>query len=855
MIQSTQTRGPRRESFHLSRSLEFLSEQELAKQIGYDRDYWPLVIAKELIDNSLDACEEVDTLPDISLVVTESSIEVTDNGPGFPPDTIRGMLDFNVRESSRNAYRSLTRGAQGNAGKCIIAAPFVLADGTPDPVIIESLGVRHEIRVTVDRLAQEPRVEHAMEPSNVKSGTRVYVPLACSIDDAQQDEFLHLARGYVAVNPHLQLSICVDFFDHVFERTSEQCTKWTSAHPDPPAWYDLPAFERLVASCVHKDRQNGDDRPLGKFLATFAGLRGSAACRTVAAEAGLTRCRLSALVNGDGLDSAKTRTILNAMQAHTTAPKPKKLGLIGRQHTQRTLDQWTHLAGEVTYKAICGEVDGLPFTVEAAFAVKEDRDQDCDLFAAVNFSPTVRSFSRAIEWELQEQYVYNSSPVVVLVHVATPAPEYTNHGKTALALKGDISEALGKCIRSVTAAWAKEARNRTRDAQRAPKLVRRPKAKKTSIRAACFAVMEQAVAKASSGGECRGFSARDLYYAARALMQEHTPASLTQAYFEQIVDQWEIEHGLIPGRYREARGHLSEPHSDKRTPLGTREVDDYAIPEHEYQAIVYIEKRGLESQLLWGRIPQRYDVAIMASEGYASRAGKALMQAAQRGHKIKVICFHDADPAGYEIFRTLAQSSGAHEFSFQVFDAGLHLEEALEMGLATETFVRKKALPKNLELTKLEREYFTGKSFTLKDDKKAWRAQRVELNALSCDPAKFCQWVESKLHQFGITKKLVPGNSVVSQTAEVVRDVLATRRVIEFLRRMLDFEEMARCVVEQVRDRVSLDGIRDELVKWAAGLPAAGWRGQLDYIVNARVDGIAEEIERLAHEQIKGPAP
>ena len=59
-------RHAERETFSLSRELEYLSESELAKQIGYGREVWPLAIAKELIDNSLDNCEEHGILPEIT---------------------------------------------------------------------------------------------------------------------------------------------------------------------------------------------------------------------------------------------------------------------------------------------------------------------------------------------------------------------------------------------------------------------------------------------------------------------------------------------------------------------------------------------------------------------------------------------------------------------------------------------------------------------------------------------------------------------------------------------------------------------------------------------------------------------
>jgi hypothetical protein len=57
----------------------------------------------------------------ISVKVDETGIIVTDNGPEIPESTVEGVLDFTVRVSSREAYIVPDRGAQGNAGKTLIA--------------------------------------------------------------------------------------------------------------------------------------------------------------------------------------------------------------------------------------------------------------------------------------------------------------------------------------------------------------------------------------------------------------------------------------------------------------------------------------------------------------------------------------------------------------------------------------------------------------------------------------------------------------------------------------------------------------------------------------------------------------
>src|SRR3954469_3881003 len=84
-----------------SRMLDFASVKELTAQTGHGVSDWPLVILKELIDNSLEACEEAGIAPEVTITVDEAGIAVADNGPGLPAETLDGALDFMVRVSSR----------------------------------------------------------------------------------------------------------------------------------------------------------------------------------------------------------------------------------------------------------------------------------------------------------------------------------------------------------------------------------------------------------------------------------------------------------------------------------------------------------------------------------------------------------------------------------------------------------------------------------------------------------------------------------------------------------------------------------------------------------------------------------
>ena len=106
-----------RETFRTSRLAEYCSEPGLVVQSGHPVADWPLVIAKELADNSIDAAEEARVPPVLAVRVSTRAgeIVVADNGGGIPAETIAGIIDYTSRTSSRAGYVSPTRGQQGNA--------------------------------------------------------------------------------------------------------------------------------------------------------------------------------------------------------------------------------------------------------------------------------------------------------------------------------------------------------------------------------------------------------------------------------------------------------------------------------------------------------------------------------------------------------------------------------------------------------------------------------------------------------------------------------------------------------------------------------------------------------------------
>jgi hypothetical protein len=272
--------------FTTSRLAEFCSEKELINQTGHSADEWPLVILKEGLDNALDASEEaivapvIDIVaPVVDIVVSNAGISITDNGPGIAPETVASILDYEARTSSREAYVSPTRGAQGNALKTILAMGYSL-DGERGERVIESRGIAHKITFTTDPIRQVPRVTRVCEDSLVKNGTRITVAWpdsACSkLDDAKW-RFLQIAKDFTWVNPHLTLSMNwergADPVTWTVNATDPLWRKWRPSDPTSAHWYDVPRLSRLVTNNIAFSEDHGIPcRTVADFVREFRGL-------------------------------------------------------------------------------------------------------------------------------------------------------------------------------------------------------------------------------------------------------------------------------------------------------------------------------------------------------------------------------------------------------------------------------------------------------------------------------------------------------------------------------------------------------------------------------------------------------
>jgi DNA topoisomerase VI subunit B len=434
-----------RTTFKTSRLLEFCSRKELTIQTGQSVETWPLVVLKELVDNALDAAEEAGVSPRINVSVAEGSIVITDNGPGIPVKTVKNLLDFSVRVSSREAYVSPTRGAQGNALKTILAMPYVL-DGAVGRIEIEAHGTSHTITFKVDPIRQAPVIAHDRAASPVKNGTRVTVhwpESACSILAKAEHRFLQIADDYSWLNPHLDLTIEWDGKRRQHSPASVTAwEKWLPSDPTSPHWYDQQRLERLIAAYVNHDR--GRPRTVREFISEFRGLSATAKQAAVLDKIGLARAPLESLCANGDFDKAKIAALLAAMQAHSKPVKAKLLGLIGKDHlAQRMAAAGVEMKSFDYSRTFDVTEEGVPCVVEFAFGWCPEAASR-RLITGVNWSPGITnpfrqlgSYGRSLDTILSQQRANRDEPVIMILHVACPRVEYTDRGKSAITIAGE----------------------------------------------------------------------------------------------------------------------------------------------------------------------------------------------------------------------------------------------------------------------------------------------------------------------------------------------------------------------------------------------------------------------------------
>jgi hypothetical protein len=647
----------------------------------------------------------------------------------------------------------------------------------------------------------------------------------------------------------------------LYARTADLSDGWRKylpSDPTSPWWYTEETLSTLLHAHLARVRGGAGDLPVKEFVKDFRGLARSAAAAKV--------CRLlpglERITDFDDRPDAIGK-LLGAMRTVAKKPSHKVMGAVGEGHFRERFEEWYGVE-KLWYKAEAIETpEGIPYVIEAAVA-----ETECpgELFYGVNFSPTFSDplagtwlagpefGSSGADGFLERACVSpsNGSCTAAAVHIISPATTFLDRGKTKLKITPTVARRIGEVLWRCSRTLYRQEQSRQRDAARQRRREAAREEKKPAeckLRDAVDAVLPQAMATASGDGRYP-VSARTLFYHVRPLIQGLASRELEYGYFSQdLLPGYQRRRGVLDGLYYDPRGVLYEPHTGREIPLGTREVERYVFPSWLYDKILFVEKKGLWPILKAARLAERYDMAVVAAEGYATEAARILFAKAEKGQKYQLAVLHDADPDGYNIARTLQEETERMPgHSVKVFDLGLHLEEALTMGLQTETFTRKKALPKNLDLNAVEKEYFEGELVKSEwNNRRRWVGRRVELNTLSAPD--LVRLIERRLEAAGIHGKVIPPDDVLAGEADQALVNVVSGLVKDFVDRLVPEDDQRRIV-----DRLA-EGIKGELPRATREALTRDrvqpWRQALRTSVGSLIDDKLPDVEAEVESMVR----
>ncbi len=615
-----------REDWMLFRNLDTLGQKA-----GVSVDKIPAIVAKELVDNALDASGDCRVG-----IMDTNRFFVEDDGPGIGGEDHEIASLFSIARplTSTKLLRLPTRGALGNGLRVVVGSVLASIGGYLE---VATRGRRLRLTPLHDGTTQHERLEEWTGPGTrieVCHGEKIQVN-AATLNWAN-DALLMAGQG-----------------DRYSGKTS-------------PHWYNHDAFHELLLA------SNGPT--VRDLIAEFDGCSGNAG--TIAAP---FRGRLA-----NTLDRPEALELLESARGSSRLVKPDRLGRIGEKIPGMD-GGYARTVGTFKTAGSKGLLQpDLPFMIEA-WAELGDK---AGCWISANRTPVssdVRAFHNPKD--LTQAIIgcglrhavkkIGRRPVKVRLNIDTPFMPICSDGK---------SPDLRPLWTSIEATVYKATR-RAKTSQ--PSRVSGPGQTRKSL---IMSKIPEAAAKASGEGEIR-FSIRQLYYVVRPHFIGVFGGTLDYGYFCQVVGEFEEAQGCdIRGMYRDSRGTLYHPHTGDEIALGTLSAEEYERPAWTFNKILYCEKEGFFPILRAAKFPERFDCALITSKGFASRAIRDVIDLiGDSPEPIKVFCIHDADAYGTMIYESLMEATTARPArSVKIINLGLEPEEGREMGLEVEAITQDK---------------------------------------------------------------------------------------------------------------------------------------------------------------------
>jgi hypothetical protein len=831
-------------TFHTdSRTWSNFQPTELVKLCGVSQGRWPVYVIKELLDNATAVLEEHNkSNPLVRVTITDDFIEVAENGPGIQDWVLDNILDFDRFGGSNRHHKLPTRGAQGNAIMTLVGiASAWLPAGFIE--IRRPCGPSLSLEVRLNKVLQEVDIERVViSEKHEMSSIRVPIPsLPWKMRGSDFDDIISTIKQFAWMNPHV--TFMVNCRGQRWNLPSQSDARpCLSGNPQcgSSMWFTEDELIERFAADVRARPDTSIKDWSGEFA--FRRTRDQRFAPALPMSAWSTR--------GNAFMRAKVGDLASKLSVDTDVKKSEnpKFAAVGSERLGEFLasELGADPTAGVEYHSMTGTFGqgdtAVPYLVEVCLLQMPSRSRRAAPEPVLAMNRTVLYGSPEFKnikyrekvkgkWVTLRktalgglcrayQIDHGKTPCAIVVHVTCPSPGYSGYGKQQFDTSW-LADPMAECFERVTLQVRKQRHGEARRKQGSKK-------KRDTIREDMFRLIPSVYQEATEN-EKYPILIRQFYYAFRKEWYVQDDRVLHYGTFCAYVDEYERN---VAGKLlclRDPRGTLYEPHSGRTLRLGTADVAAFKPKRWEGHTIIFVEKENLASLMKSMKIHKRWDAIIIGSKGFAVEAIRDVIQKYKKllGNMVKIICLHDADPAGYMIGYDLATNLPrfGENVDIQVIDCGLSIKEALEMDLQDEPYdikrqswsmvnksMRKLKIknPDGTERPLMEPEaydafmpaMYRGTEFPTWADKP--KGRRVELNAMP--PRQFMEWVEKHL-EANDCRKVRPPDEVVSEKLKSSRKNLVKNEVGNYLMNLLGEDAVLEVMAEVGVPSYDLDSV------------------------------------------------
>jgi DNA topoisomerase-6 subunit B len=412
---------------------------------------------RELIENSLDACEMHGIPPEIYIRISHESgpadgpgiyrVRVADNGIGVPARMIPSAFG-QVLFGSKYKLRQ-TRGQFGLGGKMAILYGQITTHS--EAVVISSTGQTriHEVHLMIDIQRNQPQKLKDITHPNPDRWHGTIVEFSTEADYTRaMPKILDYLKQTAIVAPYANLT----FVDprgrlYKFERATTQMPRPPKETMLHPYGVDVETMKRLIEAT--------DTRTMHIFIKSHFQRVGDKIARRF-----IEHARLNPKKNPKKLTNDEIVSLVNAMKSFEgfLAPDATCLSPLGEELLEAGIRKELNPEFVSVYQRKPAAYSGFPFIVEVGIAYGGEIPQDggIKLYRFANKIPLLFDEASDVSWKVVNTLLdwrhYNvqpSMPVAIFVHLCSTKVPYKTVGKEFIADRPDVEREILNAVREV----------------------------------------------------------------------------------------------------------------------------------------------------------------------------------------------------------------------------------------------------------------------------------------------------------------------------------------------------------------------------------------------------------------------